>query len=167
MFFKDQLNIKGIYQGLTLQWVQQHGCQWCQCLWFLWGAASGVMELLCSRAGTRVAQGDSGGDTGTLFSSTSLERAGKVQEVPILRMHPHPGSKAPCHVPKPFSTLPWKPEITVAGLGICHLTVFSAVNISLLKFKASQKRINCDKLPTSQKSWKKAQKVKMSHFWHI
>lgn len=103
-----------------------------------------------------------GGDTGVL--QVSAQRAGKVQEVPILRMHPHPGTKAPSHVSKPSSTLLWKPEITVAGLGICQLTVFSAVNTSLLKFKASQKRINCDKLSTSQKSWKKAQKVKMSHF---
>lgn len=100
-------------------------------------------------------------DTGVL--QVSAQTAEKVQEVPILKIHPHSGSKAPCHVPKPSSTLLWKPEITVAGLGICQLTVFSAVNTSLLKFKASQKRINCDKLPASQKSWKKAQKVKMSH----
>lgn len=110
---------------------------------------------------------DTGGPGGLRrghWHPSQLQRAAKVQEAPILRMHPHPGSKAPCHVPKPSSTLLWKPEITGAGLRICQLTVFSAVNTSLLKFKASQKGINCDKLPTSQKSWKKAQKVKMSHF---
>lgn len=70
----------------------------------------------------------------------SAQRAGKIQEVPILRMHPHSGSKALSHVSLCSSTLLWKPGITVAGLGICQLTVFSAVNTSLLKFKASQKK---------------------------
>lgn len=133
IFFKDQLNIKGIYQGLRCSESNSTDASACG---FCGEQQVEAWSCSASLAGT---QGDSGGDTAP-FSAPGLCTESWKSPAPILRMHPHPGSKGLCHVSISSSTLLWKPEITVAGLGICQLTVFSAVNTSLLKFKAAQKK---------------------------